>query len=459
MTKEIAEMININELYSHPKNPRKAIGDVEELTESIKKNGIMQNLTVIPGHYQDNGDYVDGGYTLLIGHRRFTAAKAAGLNEVPCRIVEGLDEKEQLGIMLEENMQRADLTIYEQAQGFQLMLDLGNTEEDIAKKTGFSKTTIKHRLEIAKLSKRILEKKNKDPFFQLSLMDLYELEKVKNIKTRNDILDNAHSSSDIRWRAKSAADDECADENFKEFVKACKAAGIKEAPEKTKLERYSGKWSEVLSVDLTKSVKIPKKVLESKEASEYVYYRGYGRTAVIVVRTKVEKKTETSEDKERKEFNKRKKEIEEIFKNLCERRNEFVKYIISGELKKAKDDIDVCNALFNIVTGFGSFYDFSTAKADVMGRDYWRLTDEEKEVFNEEYAEKNLTVKLLAVINTQMSRVNVVNYDLSYNKQNGKMQYDFFGILSLWGWNFKDDIEEAVISGQHEYYTKGKNDE
>ena len=456
MTKELAELINIDKLHEHPRNPRKDIGDVTELTESIRKNGIMQNLTVIPGHFDDGGKFVDGDYTLLIGHRRFNAAKAAGIKEVPCRVVEGLDEKEQLGIMLEENMQRADLTIYEQAQGFQLMLDLGNSEEDIAKKTGFSKTTIKHRLEIAKLSKRILEKKNKDPFFQLNLMDLYELEKVKNIKTRNDILDKARSSSDIRWRAKSAADDESADENFKEFVKACKAAGIKEAPEKTKLERYSGKWSEVFSADLTKPVKIPKKVIESKEASEYVYYHGYGRTAVIVVRTKAEKKADTPEDLERKERNKRLKIIQEMKDNLNKRRDEFVKFILSGELKKTKDDIDICNALFNILQGLGGWIDYTSVRNDIMGKNYWDLSDEEKTEFRSEYAEKSLTVKLLAVVNDNIDRCNYINSDLSYNTDNGRVNYDLFGILSIWGWSFKDDLEESVVSGTHEYYTRGR---
>ena len=55
-------------------------------------------------------------------------------------------------------MQRSDLTIYEQAQGFQLMLDLGDTEEQIAEKTGFSKTTIRRRLNIAKLNQDELKK-------------------------------------------------------------------------------------------------------------------------------------------------------------------------------------------------------------------------------------------------------------------------------------------------------------
>lgn len=86
-------------------------------------------MTVIPGHWTDND------YTLIIGHRRCAAAKEAGVKEVPCRVVEGFGRKEQISIMLEENMQRSDLTAVEQAEDFQMMLDLGETAESIAEKT------------------------------------------------------------------------------------------------------------------------------------------------------------------------------------------------------------------------------------------------------------------------------------------------------------------------------------
>lgn len=134
-------LISADQIYSHPDNPRKDLGDISELTESIKKQGVLQNLTVILGHWMEFEEYnqtineylenpteenlqkVDSkfspeGYTLLIGHRRFAAGKAAGLTEFPCKIAKGLTHREQVGIMLEENMQRNDLSIMEQAQGF-----------------------------------------------------------------------------------------------------------------------------------------------------------------------------------------------------------------------------------------------------------------------------------------------------------------------------------------------------
>ena len=85
--------ISVNKLHPHPDNPRKDIGDISELTESIKKNGIMQNLTVIPYDALEkapdeqtdiNKLTMSSEYYVLIGHRRLSAAKNARIDTVPC---------------------------------------------------------------------------------------------------------------------------------------------------------------------------------------------------------------------------------------------------------------------------------------------------------------------------------------------------------------------------------------
>lgn len=134
--------IDVTKLKEHPDNPRKNIGDVTELAESIKARGILQNLTVVPAE--------NGLYTVVIGHRRLAAAKQAGLTEVPCAVVD-MDYKTQLSTMLLENMQRSDLTVYEQAQGMQMMFNLGVPVAEIVEKTGFAETTVRKRLKIAAL--------------------------------------------------------------------------------------------------------------------------------------------------------------------------------------------------------------------------------------------------------------------------------------------------------------------
>ena len=85
--------ISAQDIYQHPDNPRKDLGDLSELSDSIAKKGIMQNLTVIPGHWDEDRNWHEDGYTLIIGHRRFAAAKQAGIQELPCRVVEDMDKK------------------------------------------------------------------------------------------------------------------------------------------------------------------------------------------------------------------------------------------------------------------------------------------------------------------------------------------------------------------------------
>ena len=82
--------INAKLIHQHPDNPRKDLGDLTELSESIKKKGIMQNLTVIPGYWDEKRTHHEEGYTLIIGHRRFAAGKMAGVTMYPCRIVEDM---------------------------------------------------------------------------------------------------------------------------------------------------------------------------------------------------------------------------------------------------------------------------------------------------------------------------------------------------------------------------------
>lgn len=172
------QMIAVDKLHPHPQNPRKVIGDVTELAESIKANGILQNLTVVPNN--DNWD----DFTVIIGHRRLAAAKQAGLTELPCAVVE-MSEKEQLSTMLTENMQRSDLTVYEEAKGCQLLLDLGDTVAEVAEKTGFSESKIRRRVKLCELDEEAFKESQ---IRQPTLADYDRLNQIKDIETRNKLL-------------------------------------------------------------------------------------------------------------------------------------------------------------------------------------------------------------------------------------------------------------------------------
>lgn len=186
MEKNINEIkwLSIDELHPHPDNPRKDLGDLSELSESIKAKGVMQNLTVVKSQNSD-------GYTVIIGHRRTEAARLAGLTELPC-IVADMTPAEQVQTMLLENMQRSDLTAYEQAQGFQMMIDFGDSIEEVSQKTGFSQKTVRTRLKMAKLDG---EKMKEISSRQITMTDFEKLFDIDDVSTQNELLDDIGTSN------------------------------------------------------------------------------------------------------------------------------------------------------------------------------------------------------------------------------------------------------------------------
>lgn len=176
--------LEVEDLEAHPNNPRKDLGDLTELTDSVRANGILQNLTVVPKVKEDCGAEWTEGYRVIIGHRRLAAAKRAGLEKVPCVIAQ-MDERQQLGIMMLENMQRSDLTNYEQAEGFQMMLNLGETVNTISEKTGLSESTIRRRVKLTEFDKDTLKKAEARGG---TMKDYEKLSKIEDPERRNAVL-------------------------------------------------------------------------------------------------------------------------------------------------------------------------------------------------------------------------------------------------------------------------------
>ncbi len=202
----------IEKLIAHPDNPRKELGDLTELADSIKENGVLQNLTVVPRIGEISGQPT-GTYTVVIGHRRLAASKLAGLKELPC-VVSDMTLRDQVRTMLMENIQRADLTIYEQAQGFQMMLDMGDSVDDIARKSGFSTTTVRRRVKLLELDQ---EKFKKSEERGVSLYEYMELDKLKSQERKNEMLDYI-GTENFKYKLKQAIDAEAAEERRQAWI-------------------------------------------------------------------------------------------------------------------------------------------------------------------------------------------------------------------------------------------------
>ena len=153
-------------LEAHPDNPRKELGDLSELAASIRKQGLLQNLTVVP--HPEKTDK----YRIVIGHRRFSAAGIAGLNELPCVIDENMSYTEQLAVMMSENMQRNDLTIAERVGGVQLMMELGMSTAQVAANTGISDSSVRRYAKLAALDRKDMKKAEQRGVTLLQLNDI-----------------------------------------------------------------------------------------------------------------------------------------------------------------------------------------------------------------------------------------------------------------------------------------------
>ena len=299
----------VNQLFPHPDNPRKDLGDITELTQSVKKNGILQNLTVTPVDKDGNPAKKTEAdrYIVIIGHRRLAAAKAAGLWDVPCSIVEEITHEEQLLMMLEENIQREDLSVYDQAQGFQMMLDLGATVEDIEEKSGFSKTTIYHRLNIAKLDKDTLMEKQEDDSFQLNMNDLYELEKVKDAEKRNDILKRSRNSNEIKYLAQQTAKEEKKQKNIEKISKILEDNGVEPLPDHLKT------WN----CEHVADIPYDSEEIHIDDIEGAYYYQGY--TGFTLYREKEEVEVDTTlYDRKKEKESELKKRIDAVGDSLVQ---------------------------------------------------------------------------------------------------------------------------------------------
>ena len=439
--------IDIEKLEIHPKNVRKVYSDIDELAESIKARGVMQNLTVVPDPDKD------GYYLVVIGNRRLTAARAAGIKTLPCSIVE-MTEKEQISTMLLENMQRSDLSVTEQAQGFQLMLDLGETEASISEKTGFSRSTVRHRLKLAQLDQELLGDREKSGEFQLSLTDLYELEKVKDVEKRNKILSEASSSREIGWRVNRAVKEEKENKAADEIVPKLEEMGVKRAPDKAKMERWSGKWKDVAEIDL--GTWDNKKEISIKETEDQLYYYRYNDRIYVVKRVKEEKKEMTEWEKQKKELDQRKKKVKAILKEMKETRKDFIAEIISGNITAPKGydpKPELWRIYMNVICHGGGVYRniiFKFYDVEEYGG-----SEPEKTGALEDFKSLDPEKQMLILLSSGSEPYEPMGYLGEYNSDLNDLR-DFYKVLERYGFSFRSLEEIKILNGTHECYTKEK---
>lgn len=388
--------IPISQLKPNPDNPRKDLGDLTELTESIKKNGVMQNLTVL-----------------------------------------------------------------EQAESFQLMLDLGDNVETIAEKSGFSQSTVRHRLEVAKLNKVQLKKMIDDEDgWQISIKDLEKLESIKSLHERNRILKESTDSKNLAWKIQCVKNEEIKEKNLKALKKLLDDAGIREMTEQESRDAYgyNGPWEEVKEFDLEKDApetlrigKLKDGKIDGKEAA---WRSPYGRTLQVYKKVGKKERTLSKWEIEQKEREGRKKKLDKVMKAVQKQREEFIDGIMSRAIDMP-DDKDL-REIFDLAMETEVTISNYQFMRQILQLETWNMEDEEKELHQNNIKKLTMAAVILAFIVKKMSTESIANYDMTYMAANAEEFRKVDELLGQYGFSPEVEGYTEILNGGSDLYTKGE---
>lgn len=442
---EIVE-IAVEKIKPNPANPRLDLGDLTELAASIRENGIMQNLTVV----KDEED----GYMAVIGHRRLAAAKLAELETVPCQI-KNLTPKEQMCIMLAENIQRNSLTPYEQAQGFQMYMNLGADISEIVEKTGFSESTVRHRLKLAELDQDVLKEKSGE---QILMKDYIKLEEIKDVELRNEALKNI-GTSDFAYSVRYAKEEEKKRVVREELIKKLDAFAIRKTREEIDAINLEGtKCTCCASIYLHGAEQFEAPEDADEKTYYYVMTGSDYPTANLYCESDEPEPAEPEPSPEAEAQMKAVSEIDEILKIMGKTRNEFIENLTEAQCEEKSTDIIREMIILNEVAYMDPH--MSRALEEVCGLDEFSDDAEEatrqiaKAVKGREY--KTLVCAIYHSVNPSEYARTTNRYGQYCENEDFNDTYRFIKMLGY----KPSSTEIQILDGTHPaYYREGDHEE
>jgi ParB family chromosome partitioning protein len=144
----VGRLIPTEDIDPNPNQPRQTLGDLSELVASIREKGVLEPILVRPRGSR---------FQIIAGERRYRACTEVGLAEIPCIVRESSDA-EMMELALIENLQRKDLTAFEEADGLKVLAETYSyTHERMAEKIGRSRTSITETLSITAMPDEVRE--------------------------------------------------------------------------------------------------------------------------------------------------------------------------------------------------------------------------------------------------------------------------------------------------------------
>ena len=257
--------IKTEDIVPNPNQPRKTFDEYElnKLAESIKQNGIIVPLSVRK---------TENGYELIAGERRLRAAKAAGLKRVPC-VIFGVSDETSAVYSIIENLQRADLSVFEQAEGIsRLISEFGITHADAAERLGLAQSTLSNKLRVLRLDKT---ERERITAARLSERHARALIRIENAEQRGEILNKIIAES---MTAKECEDyiEAIVNPERHENKKPVRKSGIAD------FRIFSNSLNRLIDTMLAAGVNLSRKRQENRQYIEY--------------RIRIEKPKETAEE-------------------------------------------------------------------------------------------------------------------------------------------------------------------
>ena len=401
----------------------------------------MQNLTVVP--FRDEGG--TGCYHVVIGNRRMEASKKAGLETLPC-IIAHMTHAEQVQTMLLENMQRVDLTVYEQAAGFQMMMDFGDSVEKISEKTGFSESTVRRRLKMAELDADTLKKVSDR---QLSLGDFDKLAEIEDVAVRNKILEHI-GTQNFDWHIAKAKEQQAHRRQIEAVRRKLTEAGLKEISPDDRLRSsnaFTGVCGNVGSQFRVDTTRLNQIDTDTYTGEGHCFYFDFNVWCYVVGPKPVaEEDEEDAFDVAEHEHEERYERLEEASERAYDLRLDFIRNISESEAKK-----HLSTAVLAL-SGVRSYRDFQGDLMDVLGIEE---DDEQSEAQLAETVEKS-PCRAAACLGY------IAKFGLSSGNQSYNWRGEYTNSISLeriyaylrdLGYEPSDE-ESALVDGTSELYLK-----
>ena len=446
------EDIPVEALIRNPKNPREDVGDLTELIESIKQNGIYQELTVVP-HGEKS---VDKGwipaYMIVIGHRRFAAAKAAGLEKVPCKVVY-MSDREMQTTMLTENVQRSDLTPLEEAKGIQMCLDLG-----ISKEAGMSRTKIRTRKVLLKYDPELVKKTFANG---ATIQDYLAAEKIEDENVRKKIIETFAGTDDFKDQIDFAVNQQKRNKIRDMIISRLDGYAVP-IPKDMQSQKwnfdYVVHWS--YSDDLKPEyidTEIVKNIVGKREDPEDIFYYE-ADTYGIWVRCKRKNENRYIKSREQQEREERERKLESLFKEAISSRAKFIaslkNYTPANQHEQRKEAfLYFLNSTFE----FNNTLDPDPKVLEhVIGKDVWKDREKFLKYIGDAFDNRPVYAAMLIeylMREKQTARYRAYSWDLHFNETNAEKLAELYSWLEKFNYRISE-TEKQLINGTHPLYTK-----